>query len=142
MASCEAKEVLTKEERNLLSVAYKNVVGTRRSAWRAINALEEKQEGSIAENAKVYKEKIADEVREYCTEVIVSRLQLQVFELQLFITCFTHQNIVGKLLEVLEDPSWAQTAAKDEHYVFYVKMKGDYYRYISEVNQGSDKDGE
>ena len=31
---------LTDEERNLLSVTYKNVVGTRRSAWRVIASLE------------------------------------------------------------------------------------------------------
>ena len=72
MAACEAKDVLAKDERNLLSVAYKNAVGSRRSAWRAINALEQKQEGSTMEQAKVYKEKIADEVREYCNDVIVS----------------------------------------------------------------------
>lgn len=50
------------------------------------------------------------------------------------------QSIVGKLLEVTEDPQ-SKSDTKDEHYVFYVKMKGDYYRYLSEVNQGSDRDG-
>lgn len=69
--ACEAKELLAKEERNLLSVAYKNVVGSRRSAWRAISTLEQKQEGSTVEQAKEYKEKIAEEVREYCNDVIV-----------------------------------------------------------------------
>lgn len=33
---------LNEEERNLLSVAYKNVVGTRRSSWRVISSLEQK----------------------------------------------------------------------------------------------------
>lgn len=69
--ACEAKQLLAKEERNLLSVAYKNVISSRRSAWRTINTLEQRQEGSTAEQAKVYKEKIADEVREYCNDVIV-----------------------------------------------------------------------
>ena len=72
MSACKTKELLAKDERNLLSVAYKNVVGSRRTAWRAINALEQRQEGSALEQAKVYKEKIAEEVREYCNEVIVS----------------------------------------------------------------------
>lgn len=71
-ASCEAKELLSKDERNLLSVAYKNLVGSRRSAWRTIDTVEQKQEGSTAEQAQVYKEKIAGEVRDICNEVIVS----------------------------------------------------------------------
>jgi len=37
---------LTNEERNLLSVAYKNVVGARRSSWRVISSIEQKTEGS------------------------------------------------------------------------------------------------
>lgn len=71
--ACEANELLSKAERNLLSVAYKNVVGSRRSAWRVISSLEIKQEGSTVEQAKVYKEKIAEEVRGYCNDVIVSK---------------------------------------------------------------------
>ena len=31
---------LTLEERNLLSIAYKNALGSRHSAWRTINCLE------------------------------------------------------------------------------------------------------
>ena len=73
MLVCEEKGLLTKEERNLLSVAYKNVVGARRSAYRTIAAQEQKQEGSIKEQATKYKEKIANEVREYCDDVIVSK---------------------------------------------------------------------
>jgi len=33
---------LSEEERNLLSVAYKNSVGSRRSAWRALSSIEER----------------------------------------------------------------------------------------------------
>lgn len=33
---------MTVEERNLLSVAYKNVIGARRAAWRIISSLEQK----------------------------------------------------------------------------------------------------
>merc|ERR1712223_985709 len=33
---------LTNEERNLLGVAYKNVVGARRSSWRVISSIEQK----------------------------------------------------------------------------------------------------
>lgn len=33
---------LSVEERNLLSVAYKNTVGSRRAAWRIISSVEQK----------------------------------------------------------------------------------------------------
>jgi len=35
---------LTVEERNLLSVAYKNVIGTRRASWRILSSIEQKEE--------------------------------------------------------------------------------------------------
>lgn len=58
------------EHRNLLSVAYKNVVGSRRSAWRVLSSLEQKSEDSRSELAK-YRKAIEDELRAICTEVIV-----------------------------------------------------------------------
>jgi len=137
MITCEAKQPLIKEERNFLSVAFKNVVGSRRSAWRIINTVAQKQEGSIAAQATVYKEKIAEEIRGYCNDVIVGvKLKYNIYYSYL---CVFKQYIIGKLLEVIEDPRNDDT--KDEQYVFYVKMKGDYYRYLSEVNQGTDREG-
>lgn len=37
-------EELTVEERNLISVAYKNVIGARRASWRILSSLELKEE--------------------------------------------------------------------------------------------------
>ena len=66
---------LSPEERNLLSVAYKNVVGSRRSAWRVICSIESKrsedQDSQMKDLAKSYKEKIEAELKEICNEVLV-----------------------------------------------------------------------
>lgn len=40
---------LTVEERNLLSVAYKNVIGARRASWRIISSIETKEDGKSTE---------------------------------------------------------------------------------------------
>ena len=52
-------EELTVDERNILSVAFKNVVGTRRASWRVISLIERKEtkKGSTAnaEKARDYK---------------------------------------------------------------------------------------
>lgn len=79
MASCmkmvtEAGSELSNEERNLLSVAYKNVVGARRSAWRVISSIEQKTEGNDKklQMVKEYREKVEDELRDICNDVLVS----------------------------------------------------------------------
>ena len=41
---------LTVEERNLLSVAYKNVIGARRASWRIISSIEQKEEHKGSED--------------------------------------------------------------------------------------------
>lgn len=72
---------LSNEERNLLSVAYKNVVGARRSSWRVISSIEQKTEGSERKQqmAKEYREKVEKELREICYDVLVSEYTLTAF---------------------------------------------------------------
>jgi 14-3-3 protein epsilon len=101
---------LSVEERNLLSVAYKNSIGPRRTAWRALSSIEKKEEAKNSKNLpllKAYKKKIEDELNKFCNDIIA-------------------------LLEEKLVPS----ASNPEAQVFYLKMKGDYYRYISEYTSG------
>jgi len=69
----EGEGELSNEERNLLSVAYKNVVGARRSSWRVISSIEQKTEGSEHKRAiaKEYRERVENELREICRDVLV-----------------------------------------------------------------------
>ena len=50
-------------QRNLLSVAYKNVIGSRRASWRVVTSIEQKGEGDKLVIIKDYKQKIETEVR-------------------------------------------------------------------------------
>ena len=81
---------LSNEERNLLSVAYKNVVGARRSSWRVISSIEQKTEQTErkAKMASEYREKVEGELRDICQDVLVRRtwnsLQLFVYKLIYF----------------------------------------------------------
>jgi len=98
---------LTVEERNLLSVAYKNVIGARRAAWRIIASIEQKEkskgnEGNV-EKIKVYAAKIDKELNDIVSDVM---------------------NVIDKHL--------IPHATGEESKVFYYKMKGDYYRYKAE----------
>ena len=65
---------LTVDERNLLSVAYKNVVGTRRASWRIISSIEQKEETKNNEKhvAKIreYRQKIEAELEQVCGDVL------------------------------------------------------------------------
>jgi 14-3-3 protein beta/theta/zeta len=109
----EMEAELSNEERNLLSVAYKNVVGARRSSWRVIHSIEQKTpEGDKKRQmAKDYREKIEAELKKICEEVL------------------------GLL-----DTHLIKKASQSESKVFYLKMKGDYYRYLAEVAvQGADR---
>lgn len=65
---------LTVDERNLLSVAYKNVVGTRRASWRIISSIEQKEEAKGSDkHVEVihgYRQKIETELEGVCQDVL------------------------------------------------------------------------
>uniref|UniRef100_A0A3B3I5V9 14-3-3 domain-containing protein n=1 Tax=Oryzias latipes TaxID=8090 RepID=A0A3B3I5V9_ORYLA len=70
----ELNEALSNEERNLLSVAYKNVVGARRSSWRVISSIEQKTSADGNEKkiemVRAYREKIEKELEAVCQDVL------------------------------------------------------------------------
>merc|ERR1712014_120532 len=107
-------EELSTEERNLLSVAYKNAVGSRRAAWRIITSVEQKEKTKGNETNAGY-------AKEYCAKV----------ETELQKICDT---ILGLL-----DGNLIPKASSGESKVFYQKMKADYYRYIAEFTDGDKK---
>merc|ERR1712118_609308 len=69
-----AGDELSVEERNLLSVAYKNAVGSRRAAWRIITSIEQKEKTKGNEdNAKFAKEycaKVETELDQICGTIL------------------------------------------------------------------------
>ncbi|KAJ5954362.1 hypothetical protein N7501_008641 [Penicillium viridicatum] len=107
---------LTVDERNLLSVAYKNVVGTRRASWRIISSIEQKEENKGSDEhvgiIRDYRQKIETELEQVCQDV----------------------------LDVL-DEALIPKAETGESKVFYYKMKGDYHRYLAEFASGPKRKG-
>ena len=65
---------LSVEERNLLSVAYKNVIGARRASWRIISSIEQKEESKGNAHKvsiiKEYRAKIEKELEGIVTDVM------------------------------------------------------------------------
>ena len=107
---------LTVEERNLLSVAYKNVIGSLRAAWRIVSSIEQKEESRKNEEhaglVKDYRSKVEAELSSVCSGIL-------------------------RLLDEHLIPS----AAGSESKVFYMKMKGDYHRYMAEFKSGEERKG-
>jgi len=103
---------LSVEERNLLSVAYKNVIGTRRASWRVISAIESKGGSDEKKTSltKEYRLKIEEELSGICTDILA-----------------------------ILDESLIPNSNSDEAKVFFYKMKGDYYRYLSEFQTGGSR---
>ncbi|KAM3292224.1 hypothetical protein ACQJBY_036233 [Aegilops geniculata] len=107
-------EELSVEERNLLSVAYKNVIGARRASWRIISSIEQKEEGrgndAHAATIRSYRSKIEAELAKICDGILA-----------------------------LLDSHLVPSAGAAESKVFYLKMKGDYHRYLAEFKSGGER---
>ena len=92
------------DERNLLSVAFKNLISSKRAACRTISAIEQNPKYSKFNGALLqYKAQIESQLTSDCKRVI-------------------------KMI----DDRVLKTQCSDEAKAFFVKMVGDYYRYIAE----------
>ncbi len=102
--------LLSEDERNLLSVAYKNVVGQRRTSWRIVCSLESKTDDEWKHKiCKEFREQIEGELKELCNEIIT----------------LLEDHLLPKEGEIPEQEPLMETA------VFFFKMKGDYLRLAS-----------
>ncbi|XP_043688614.1 14-3-3-like protein D isoform X1 [Telopea speciosissima] len=105
---------LTVEERNLLSVGYKNVIGARRASWRILSSIEQKEEAKgnevNAKRIKEYRQKVESELSNICNDIMT-----------------------------VIDEHLIPSSTAGESTVFYYKMKGDYYRYLAEFKSGNDR---
>jgi len=109
-----ATQDLTLEERNLLSVAYKNVVGARRASLRIINSILDKEQSKDSGKAgqiQSYKGKVEEELNNICNDI----------------------------LTLLDSHLIQKAQAQADARVFYLKMKADYYRYLAEFATGDKK---
>lgn len=92
------------DERNLLSVAFKNLISSKRAACRTISAIEQNPKYSKFNAALVtYKTTIEDQLTADCRRII----------------------------EMINTKVLNGTCSPDAE-AFFVKMVGDYYRYIAE----------
>jgi 14-3-3 protein epsilon len=106
---------LSHDERNILSAGYKNVISSKRASWRLLHSLEKKEEKKSSSQNLNYllevKGRIEDEMRTICNDI---------------------QDTLDKYL--------IPNAKDFEIKVFYLKLKGDYYRYRAEFTSGQEQD--
>jgi len=105
---------LTVEERNLLSVGYKNVIGARRASWRIMSSIEQKEEAKgndhNVKRIREYRQKVEAELSKICHDIMT-----------------------------IIDEHLIPSSSVGESTVFYYKMKGDYYRYLAEFKTGNER---
>lgn len=110
----QAEPGIKQDHRNMLSVAYKNVVGSKRQSMRSLN----EQDNSDENNKELYKKYtklVQSEVVTVCNEVL---------------------NVVvsGPLVPGIKKDGDAEA----ENTVFWLKMCGDYCRYLAEIPDSDD----
>lgn len=150
VAKLVGEQELSVEERNLLSVAYKNVIGARRASWRIVSSIEQKEEskGNDDHVASIRKYRaavrcmmgsqtrttsgphndlpsmlaLAEEASDACSLQVEKELT----------------EICASILSLL-DEHLIPSSSSGESKVFYLKMKGDYHRYLAEFKTSAER---
>lgn len=109
----------------MLSVAYKNVVGQRRASWRGLKADE-----TEVSSKNSYLQVVEFELENKCNEV------LTLLQNNLLKTA-EHENMKKAVKNATEETKKAAGEALETQ-VFYLKMSGDYYRYLAEFKDSEE----
>jgi 14-3-3 protein epsilon len=100
---------VSSDERNLLSVAFKNLISSKRAACRTIAAIEQNPKYTKYQDAlATYKASIEKKLTQDCQSII----------------------------DMINNKVLSKDSANGESKAFFVKMVGDYYRYIAENAKG------
>ena len=101
------KDDLTKEEKNIFYNSYKYIINSKRCALRSTNIIEEKEKKHSSQYIPIvtnYKNLLESEINDICKNII---------------------NLINNFL--------LKKILIEESKIFYLKMKGDYYRYLCEI---------
>jgi len=101
---CGAKEAIDDDTRNLLSVAFKNVVGAKRASWRTLSVPDQDLDEELLER---YRKRVESECESKCNEIL----------------SLLNEHLIPNT-----------KGNNDENEVFFNKMAGDYYRYLAEFS--------
>ena len=103
---------IEKEECDIISTGFKNMISDKRASWFTLNSMEHKEKKKKRNTVKEIKEiknHIENEIRETCKEL---------------------QDLIDKELLPKNE--------EDEILVFLYKLKADYFRYICEFAEGNE----
>lgn len=102
---------LSSEEWNLLRIAYRSFILTKRDSWSSVSKQEERLSGKMKLIAKEFREKIETEIYDICNDLL-------------------------GIVDLYCNPA---LATNPETKIFYLRMKADCLRYLAEIAQDENK---
>ena len=108
----ELNPKLSKEERNILSAGYKNILFDKRENWRFLTSMERKESKKKSKQV-IYIQEIKSHIEKEIKAIVGN----------------VHNLIDNSLIKNCEDK---------ESKVFYMRLKADHYRYLCEISKEKD----